>query len=232
MALARSKLDMHDDDSRRPQPELSPQRRRFVVAGAAFATLAGTPSRQAIAQRSLEPTPSQTEGPFYPRSLPADRDNDLTRIAGHAERARGTPLYLSGRVLGRDGRPVAAAQVELWQCDATGRYHHVGERGPLDEHFQGYGVVATDADGRYAFTTIRPVAYAGRPPHLHFKVRYASGATLTTQLYVAGDVTDGDVVLASSPAGTRERLTVALGPAADREPGAFAGAFDFVVATR
>jgi protocatechuate 3,4-dioxygenase beta subunit len=213
---------------RPPLAKPSPLRRRFVLAGAAFVALAGN----ATAQRALEPTPSQTEGPFYPRSLPSDRDNDLTRIAGHNERARGTPLYLTGRVLNRDGRPLTAAQIELWQCDATGHYHHVGERGPLDDHFQGYGVVSTDSGGRYAFTTIRPVAYAGRPPHLHFKIRHPSAATLTTQLYVAGDATDGDVVLRMSPSGTRERLTVALAPAANHDPGALAGSFDFVVATR
>ncbi len=207
-------------------------RRRIVVASAACIAAAAMPKRAALAQRSLEPTPSQTEGPFYPRTFPADRDNDLTRITGHADRARGTPLHLSGRVLARDGVALEGARVELWQCDATGRYHHVGERGALDENFQGYGVASTDAEGRYAFLTIRPVAYTGRPPHLHFKIRHASAPTLTTQLYVVGDATDGDVVLGSSPAGTRERLSVALRPASNLEPDALAGSFDFVLATR
>jgi len=215
-----------------PLPTPAARRRRVVLAGAVLVALGSGSSRIALAQRSLEPTPSQTEGPFYPRSIPSDHDSDLTRIAGHTQRARGTPLYLSGRVLGRDGHPLAAAQVELWQCDATGRYHHVGERGALDEHFQGYGIATTDAQGRYAFTTIRPVAYTGRPPHLHFKIRHPAAASLTTQLYVAGDATDGDVVLGASPAGTRERLTIAVAAAANGEPGALGGSYDFVLASR
>ena len=180
----------------------------------------------------LAPTPSETEGPFYPRTLPADRDNDLTQVEGQPRSAQGTRLYLSGRVLAPDGRPMAGAIVELWQCDTFGRYHHVGDDGqPRDDGFQGYGTMTTDADGRFSFKTIRPVAYGGRVPHMHFKIRTASG-TLTTQLYVKGDPTKGDPVLAMSSPADLDRLTVALAPAAGREPGALAATFDFVVRQR
>jgi protocatechuate 3,4-dioxygenase beta subunit len=205
--------------------------RRRALATAALA-IGFAATRGVRAQTMLMPTPSQTEGPFYPRTLPDDRDADLTRVAGHGGRARGTPFYLDGRVLARDGGTLAGAQLELWQCDVTGRYHYVGDPGPLDDDFQGYGVATTDADGRYAFVTIRPVAYPGRPPHLHFRIRHPSAPVLTTQLYVAGDDTSGDMVLGESPRGTRERLTVALAAAPEREPNALAGSFDFVLNTR
>ena len=176
----------------------------------------------------LATTPSQTEGPFYPRTTPPERDNDLTQVAGRAP-AQGTRLYLSGRVLTVDGAPLSGAIVELWQCDALGRYHYVGDDGgPRDDGFQGYGATTTDAEGRYAFKTIRPVAYSGRIPHMHFKIR-AAKAALITQLYVKGDATAGDPVLAMSPAGTLGKLTVALAPAAGKEPGALTGSFDFVL---
>jgi protocatechuate 3,4-dioxygenase beta subunit len=42
-------------------------------------------------------------------------------------------------------------------------------------------------DGSYRFRTIRPVAYSGRTPHIHVKVKLGSRELLTTQLYVAGD---------------------------------------------
>lgn len=209
-----------------------PSRQRRRVLGAAALALGWAGTRVALAQRTLVPTPSQTEGPFYPRTLPADRDADLTRIAGRSGRARGTPVYLDGRVLGRDANPLEGASVELWQCDVTGRYHHVGDPGPLDEDFQGFGMATTDGNGRYAFVTIRPVAYSGRPPHMHFRIRHPSAAVLTTQLYFAGDDTDGDVVLGASPRGTRERLTVVLASVSDREPNALAGSYDFVLNTR
>ncbi len=102
----------------------------------------------AIAQApALTPTPSQAEGPFYPKTFPADRDSDLTQIAGRAAKAKGTLLYLSGRALARDGRALANATIELWQCDVYGRYHHAGDDGvPRDDNFQGYGVATTDAE--------------------------------------------------------------------------------------
>ena len=194
-----------------------------TVALLPFAIAAG-------AQPALAPTPSQPEGPFYPKTFPADRDSDLTQIAGRPARAMGTSLYFSGRVLARDGRPLANAAVELWQCDVHGRYHHAGDDGvPRDDNFQGYGIATTDRDGRYAFKTIRPVPYAGRPPHLHVRVRAGSGALLTTQIYIAGDAVNGDGVLSASSSGTLERLSMALAPVTGREPGALGGTFDLVL---
>jgi protocatechuate 3,4-dioxygenase beta subunit len=203
------------------------ERRRALraLAGVALLPVARGEAQSVV----LAPTPSQPEGPFYPRTLPADRDSDLTQIAGRAAKATGTPLYLTGTVSARDGRPLGAATVELWQCDAFGRYHHAGDEGrPRDDNFQGYGVAATDAQGRYAFKTIRPVPYSGRPPHLHVRVRSASGPALTTQIYVAGDSVEGDVVLAGTSRGALERLTMTLTPMSGREPGALAGTFDIV----
>ena len=202
-------------------------RRRLLLALAA-AAIPG--ARVASAAAALTPTPAQTEGPFYPKTIPADHDADLTQVAGHPRTAQGTRLYFSGRVLARDGKPYSGATIELWQCDAFGRYHHAGDDGkPRDDAFQGYGAAVTDSDGRYAFKTIRPVAYSGRVPHLHVKVRTTDGATLTTQVYIKGDATAGDPVLAWSPKGTLELLTMTLAPAPGREDGAQAGVFDIVL---
>ncbi len=214
-------------DSTRPDPRRTRMSRRHALG--ALAAIMLSPAG-AFAQPALAPTPAQTEGPFYPRTFPADRDADLTRVAGRAGHAQGTPLYFSGRVLTRDGQPRPDAVVELWQCDALGRYHHVGDdSGPRDDDFQGFGATTTDAAGRYAFKTIRPVAYPGRPPHLHIKVRPSGATVLTTQIYIKGDSAAGDVVIGASPKGTLERLSMALSPAAGREPGALAGTFDFVL---
>lgn len=151
---------------------------------AALLALIGWPARAAV------PTPGQTEGPFYPRLSMrfADTDNDLVRIAGVVEQAGGEIVQLTGRVLDRAGQPVAGARVEIWQCDANGRYLHTGDRGgaPRDAAFQGFGHDITDAQGRYRFRTIRPVPYPGRTPHIHVKVLTGT-ATLTTQFYIDGD---------------------------------------------
>src|SRR5690349_394339 len=153
--------------------KISLPRRRIVawIGAGAVAPLACTPWLAADADELRAPTPPLTEGPFYPRTLPGDRDGDLTRVAGHAAVAAGTVLDVSGRIVDRSGQPHAGAIVEVWQCDAYGQYHHVGEPdGSGDANFQGYGAVVADADGRYSFRTIRPVPYPGRTPHIHFTV--------------------------------------------------------------
>ena len=122
---------------RRCSPLQFVRERRNALRALAAALL--VPAARSVAQPALLPlTPSQPEGPFYPRALPAERDWDLTRIAGRAASASGTPLYFSGRVIARDSRPCAKARIELWQCDAYGRYHNAGDEGsPRDDNFQG-----------------------------------------------------------------------------------------------
>lgn len=139
---------------------------------------------QPVAAR--RPTPAQTEGPFYPVALPRDSDFDLLRN-GTQSYGRGQPAWLDGTVTDLQGKPVAGAQVEIWQCDEAGHYHHPGDGGKADPAFQGFGKVVAGADGRYRFRTIRPAPYTGRTPHIHVKVRMGARELLTTQLYVEGD---------------------------------------------
>lgn len=148
-----------------------------------WATALISPARAAVR------TPDATEGPFYPtpKMRFKDADNDLVRIKGVAGEARGEIVALQGRVLNRKGAPVDGARIEIWQCDAKGRYLHDGDSRPgqRDPAFQGFGHVVTNASGDYAFRTIKPVPYPGRAPHIHVKV--LSGRTeLTTQFYIAG----------------------------------------------
>lgn len=205
--------------------------RRTVLAGvASLACAAALPTAAHAQSRHLEPTPRDAEGPFYPTRLPADADADLASVRGQAQGAQGTLLYLDGRVLGTDGLPLAGANVELWQCDALGRYHHVGEDpAALDQGFQGYGATTTDAEGRFAFRTIRPVRYGGRPPHLHFKVAHPRAMALTTQLYPRGESAERGAGFGLSDRSTRSRLEFALLPATGRAPGALAATYDFVL---
>jgi protocatechuate 3,4-dioxygenase, alpha subunit len=95
---------------------------------------------------TLSPTPSQTVGPFFSFGLCERPSGDL--VEG------GTRIV--GRVFDGAGEPVPDAMVEIWQADADGRY-----RGDF-----GWGRSGTDADGRFAFTTLKPGAVDGQAPHL------------------------------------------------------------------
>lgn len=204
--------------------------RRATLAGS-LASLALIGFAAPMRAATLSPTPAQTEGPFYPVELPPDTDWDLLRLAGSDHQALGTVTYVSGRILDRSGRPVPGMRVEIWQCDAKGRYRHPGDaRGPRDDGFQGFGRVVTDADGGYRFRTIRPVPYPGRTPHIHFAVLPPQAPRLVTQMYVAGEpLNERDFVLNKIPDGeARARLIVALEPSGE-EAGALQGHFDIVL---
>lgn len=162
----------------------SSSRRRFLAQlgmGAAFFTTPG-----AFAE-ALTITPRQTEGPFYPDHLPLDTDNDLLILNDSITPAVGEVTYLSGRILGPDGKPLRGATVEIWQCDSNGVYLHsknFGGHGKQDKNFQGYGRFVTASSGEYLFRTIKPVPYTGRCPHIHAKVRMNGRELLTTQVYI------------------------------------------------
>ncbi len=189
------------------QPNLH---RRNLLLGLSGALLAGT----AWAGRHLL-TPAQTAGPFYPVEPPLDDDNDLTRVRGRARPASGRIVERDGRSRPPVGRPSRDARVEIWQCDANGRYHHPHDQGgPLDENFQGFGRSQTDMQGRYRFRTIRPVPYPGRTPHIHFAVFVPGERPFTTQLYVAGERrNDGDFLFRAIPAERRHLVTAEFLPA-------------------
>lgn len=180
--------------ARAPGPAVGPGRKLKRIEGYAVQNKR-TPSRRL---GKLDATPWQTLGPFYPHEfLVAPGENDMTRIAKGRPRARGEVIDVVGRVLDEDGRPVRDCLIEVWQCNAAGRYRHAADQSdvPLDPNFNGAGRTVTDEDGRYRFHTIKPAAYAvpgydswKRPRHIHFSL-YAAGILdrLITQMYFPGE---------------------------------------------
>lgn len=209
-------------------------RRTVLGAGLLLAGAAVLFARAPASASLLPATPRQSEGPFYPDRLPLDRDADLLQVAGVEHPAQGIPLHLFGRVLDRDGRPLREARVEIWQCDAFGAYHNAGDprakrAAGFDPAFQGYGRSVTDGEGAYRFRTIRPVPYATRTPHIHFKVEAADGRALTTQMYIEGEPMNQSDFLFRRSGAAGKRLLVALKPAPQLDEGALTGTFEIVL---
>ena len=171
----------------------TPRLTRRAGLSRAVASLAAFIALPTLAAPRSTPLAPMTDGPFYPparwRERWPDWDADLTvvRRGGREHRARGEWLDLQAQVVDSDGRALDNAEVEIWQCDAGGVYHHVGSasRG-ADPNFQGYGKANVAADGAFRFRTIRPVAYPGRTPHIH-AIAKGQGVSLTTQLYIDGE---------------------------------------------
>ena len=154
-----------------------------------------------------DPTPAQTEGPYFKRSSP-ERGSLVESGIG------GVRLTLTGRVLTTTCLPVAGALLDFWQADHAGSYDNSGYR------LRGHQF--TDANGRFKLATIVPGAYAGRTRHLHVKVQPRNGRVLTTQLYFPGE-----------SGNARDRIFAAalLIDKYEDAAGAKTGAFNFVVRT-
>ncbi|MCK7580882.1 MAG: intradiol ring-cleavage dioxygenase [Chromatiales bacterium] len=142
-----------------------PNRRRLLLAAAAWLLASG-----ARAATRLDPTPAQSRRPVLSHRTAARRRPRPDPGARRASAiAQGRITDLSGRLLDRDGRPISATRIEIWQCDATGRYHHPLDRGGArDPNFQGFGHAVTDAD-RPLPLSHHPAGALSRPhpPHSH-----------------------------------------------------------------
>ncbi|MFF9582867.1 hypothetical protein [Streptomyces achromogenes] len=118
------------------------------------------------------PTPEQTEGPYYKPYTP-----HKTNFRGDVESY--TPMVLSGRVVGLDGKPVGGALLDFWQ---------VGDEGVYDEEgFRLRGHQFADDEGNWRLETVLPAEYPGRTRHVHVKVQPPGGEVLTTMLYFPGE---------------------------------------------
>jgi protocatechuate 3,4-dioxygenase beta subunit len=161
-------------------------------------------------------TLSELTGPLFGQREIAPGERDLTRQ--HAGEPLGERIIVTGRVLDEALRPVPDSLIEIWQCNAAGRYVHERDQhpAPLDPNFTGAGRCATDAEGRYRFTTIKPGAYpwrnhpnAWRPAHIHLSLFGPSFLSrLVTQMYFPGDPLFAFDPIFNSVAdpGARERL--------------------------
>lgn len=150
-----------------------------------------------LALLSLENTMSEITGPVFGHGDIDPIDNDLIRNYAKTGDPIGERIIVHGRVLDENARPVPNTLVEIWQANAGGRYRHRKDTylAPIDPNFGGCGRTLSDANGYYAFRTVKPGAYPWRnwvnnwrPAHIHISVfGTAFAQRLITQLYFEGD---------------------------------------------
>jgi len=137
---------------------------------------------------------SELSGPEPSRRLKATAAD----LAGQgARRALGQLIDVRARIVDEDGAPVSGAMVEIWHCNAAGKYIHPNDSNdaPGDPNFYGAARLLADAAGRVELRTIKPGAYPvpdtdgwWRPPHIHFSVwGRAWLSRLVTQMFFPGE---------------------------------------------
>lgn len=137
----------------------------------------------------------QDEGPYHRDVQPLRRSI--------VEDREGVALQLGVRLAGDDTIPVQDATVEIWQCDALGRYSGfpppndstvvTAANAPRAQYLpdQAFlrGRQRADSDGMVEFGTIYPGWYPGRTVHIHVMV-HVGAITLTSQLYFPDELNE------------------------------------------
>jgi protocatechuate 3,4-dioxygenase beta subunit len=133
--------------------------------------------------------PAETAGP-YPDKLGMITNAAFFR-RDITEGRPGLPLTLTITVVNANNNcsPVANANVEVWQCDASGYYSEYSQPG-YNGTGQTYlrGLQTTDANGQATFNTIYPGWYSGRATHIHVEIFVNGSLVKTTQIAFPEDV--------------------------------------------
>ncbi|RJQ69464.1 dioxygenase [Pseudonocardiaceae bacterium YIM PH 21723] len=210
------------------EARMTHSRRNILKAGAAAAALtaAGVALTEGTGQSTTLPltpctpgstTPPIMEGPYFKPNTPERTDLVTSGITG-------VLLTVSGTVFTQNCTPVTKALIEVWQCDAKGKYDNVTYT--LRGHFY------TDANGKFSFKSIIPADYIDngdfRTPHIHIKVQRPTAQVLTTQLFFPDNTDAYGKNFAQLNARDQlidRRCTITLGTKVDNH---YDGTFDLV----
>lgn len=206
-------------------------RHEFVLAS----DVLGVSSLVDMLHSRPDATSSSVLGPFHVSGAPP------LAVGGDMKRDFGGPVLLSeGVIKDTEGTPIAGAEIDIWQTAPNGLY---ASQDAEQDTFSFHGLMTVGEDGRYAFTTVKPVEYTvpsdgpvgdilracgrhpWRPSHLHFIVKAPGFRTLVTEVFPDDDpYLDQDTVF-----GVREDLVMTYHekPAADFPEGmALSGKID------
>ncbi|MEL7117609.1 MAG: hydroxyquinol 1,2-dioxygenase, partial [Pseudomonadota bacterium] len=169
------------------------ERHEFVLLSDVF----GLSSLVDMINSNPKGTSSSVLGPFHIAGSPEIPFGfDMKR---HYE---GEVLLCTGVVTGTDGTPIEGAELDIWQTAPNGLY---SSQDPQQDTYSFHGIQRTGADGRYGFTTVKPVSYevptdgpvgeilrasgrhAWRPSHLHFIAKAPGYKTLVSEVFADDD---------------------------------------------
>ena len=169
------------------------ERHEFVL----LSDVLGFSSLVDMLHSSAEGTSSSVLGPFHISGSPP------LPVGGDMRKAYAAPVLLvEGVIKAPDGSPIDAATIDIWQTAPNGLY---SSQDPAQDTYSFHGLQTVGADGRYAFTTVRPVEYTvpsdgpvgdilracgrhpWRPSHLHFIVKADGYKPLVTEVFAADD---------------------------------------------
>ncbi|HET7670536.1 MAG TPA: dioxygenase [Burkholderiales bacterium] len=144
--------------------------------------------------RGTRPTQANNLGPFYRADAPRCKDGESILRSP----TPGEPLLFRGRVVDMDGKPVAGADVHVWQSSPAGLYEN---QDPSQAEMNLRGIFTTQADGSFSFRSVKPAGYPVpvdgptgallvaqkrhnmRPAHLHFLIHKPGYKTIASQVY-------------------------------------------------
>ncbi|MET0222598.1 MAG: dioxygenase [Tardiphaga sp.] len=137
-------------------------------------------------------------GPFWRANAPrTDNGGSIVRSP-----TPGPPLFFDGRIRDAQGEGLPGVTVDVWQASPAGMYENQ-DAGQADMNLR--GVFETDAQGRFAFRSVKPAGYPVpthgptgemlaaqrrhpyRPAHLHILAHKPGFKTLITQIFVDDD---------------------------------------------
>lgn len=171
----------------------SPERQEFVL----LSDVMGLSSLVDMLHSTPEATSSSVLGPFHVSNPPP------LAVGGDMKRDyEGETVLVEGIVRDTEGNAIPGAQIDIWQTAPNGMY---SSQDPEQDIHSFHGLMTADENGRYAFTTVRPVEYtvpsdgpvgdilnaAGRhpwrPSHLHYIVTAEGFRSLVTEVFPDDD---------------------------------------------
>lgn len=168
-------------------------RHEFVLAS----DVLGLSSLVDMLHSTPDATSSSVLGPFHVSGAPP------LPFGGDMKRHYGGPVLLAeGVIRGAEGNPIVGAELDIWQTAPNGMYASQDEE---QDTFSFHGLMTTGEDGKYAFTTVKPVEYTvpsdgpvgdilracgrhpWRPSHLHYIVKAPGHRSLVTEIFPDDD---------------------------------------------